>query len=422
MRIFHTSDWHLGKMLGDWDRSEDFVFFLDWLLAKIEERRPDILLIAGDVFDVSMPSIAAQRLYYGFLQRAASTSLSAVVVTAGNHDSQAFLSAPAALLAGIRTFVAGATPEEQSVLVRDREGMPLAAIAAIPFLKEGEVRKGLVTAGELDEFAAYEAGIEKRYAEAYEQLVDLMDRENARNVPKIAMGHLYLRDALPKEKRSELLSRPEIGTIRMVDLSRLGTGWDYVAMGHIHRAGKIEGGIRAAYSGAPLALSFTHRTYRHQIIELTFDEKGVEEVIHDVPQKRAVVRLSGLAKDLPLDLENLAAESPECYVGLELTDPKPTRDLLEPLTEKAETLGLRLVNITVARPAETIEQAQEGLTLDMLTPSAVLEEVLRRAGRDEADNDRLRALFAQIVEAVEHPKNKEDEVSASETTAQRRSA
>ena len=61
MRIFHTSDWHLGKMLGDWDRTEDFVFFLDWLLAKITERRPDILLIAGDVFDVSTVFSSAPR-------------------------------------------------------------------------------------------------------------------------------------------------------------------------------------------------------------------------------------------------------------------------------------------------------------------------------------------------------------------------
>lgn len=397
MRIFHTSDWHLGKMLGDWDRTEDFVFFLDWLLQKIEERRPDILLIAGDVFDVSMPPITAQRLYYGFLERAAKTPLQAVVVTAGNHDSQSFLSASAEVLRSVRTIVAGPTPEEQSIVVRDREGRPLAAVAAVPFLKEGEVRKGLALGDSLDELALYEAGIEARYALAHEKLLEAMAKEGAENVPKIAMGHLYLRDSIPKERREKVLSDPQVGSIRMADLSRLGSDWDYVALGHLHRAGKLEGAVPARYSGIPISLDVKHQDYDHQIVEVNFTESGVEEILHDVPQKRAVRILRGHSSELPAALEKVASELPECYVGMELTDPKPTRDLLEPLVDQCAALGLRFVSFRLASPTVDIFRSEEGLTLEMLTPEAVFEEVLREAGRGEEESERLRALFAEVA-------------------------
>lgn len=403
MRIFHTSDWHLGKTLGDWDRTEDFTFFLDWLIAKIEERRPDILLVAGDVFDVSMPPISAQRLYYGFLQRAAQTSLSAVVVTAGNHDSQAFLSASSELLQSVRTIVAGADPESQSIIVRDREGAPLAAIAAVPYLKDGEVRKGVVDGDALDEFQAYEAGIEVRYREAHEALLAEMAKEGVSNVPKIVMGHLFLRDAIPREKRAEVLAMPEIGSIRMTDLSKLGDDWDYAALGHIHRAGPVEGDVPARYCGAPIALHFTHKDYRHQVVEVTFDVDGLEEVIHDVPQHRAVRRLSGRAAELPAALEEMAREYPGGYVGLELTDEQPTRDMLEPLTEAAQALGLRLVNITVASARTRSVETEPSLTLDMLSPDKVFDEVLRTSGRSGEEADRLRALFARVWREAEAP-------------------
>lgn len=397
MRIFHTSDWHLGKMLGDWDRTEDFVFFLDWLLQKIEERRPDVLLIAGDVFDVSMPPIAAQRLYYDFLERAAATPVSAVVVTAGNHDSQSFLSASAEVLRSVRTIVAGSTPEEQSIVVRDREGHPIAAVAAVPFLKEGEVRKGLALGDSLDELALYEAGIEARYSLAHEKLLQAMEREGVENLPKIAMGHLYLRDSIPMERREKVLSDPQVGSIRMADLSRLGSDWDYVALGHLHKAGKLDGVVLARYSGVPISLDLKHQDYPHQIVEVNFTETGVEEILHDVPQKRAVRILRGHSAELPAALEKLAAELPECYVGMELTDPKPTSDLLEPLVDQCSVLGLRFVSFRLANPTVDVFRSEEGLTLEMLTPEAVFEEVLREAARGEEEKERLRALFAEAV-------------------------
>ena len=140
IRVLHTSDWHLGKTLADVDRTSDYRAFLNWLIGIIEVRSIDVLLVAGDIFDTTMPSADAQRLYYSFLTEAAKTNLRQIVITAGNHDSQRFLRAPRELLSVVRTFVAGSTAEKEVCVIRDKDGAPLLGIAAVPYLSEGDVR------------------------------------------------------------------------------------------------------------------------------------------------------------------------------------------------------------------------------------------------------------------------------------------
>ena len=99
MKIIHTSDWHLGARLKEEDRAAEHKAFLDWLLERMKEEKPDALLVAGDVFDIKSPSPATQELYYGFLARVLkSGSCRKIVVVAGNHDNAGLLAAPARLL------------------------------------------------------------------------------------------------------------------------------------------------------------------------------------------------------------------------------------------------------------------------------------------------------------------------------------
>ena len=150
LRILHTADWHLGRDLAGVDRTQDFERFLAWLTDEVRTRRPDVLLVAGDVFNTSMPSNAAQKLYYDFVRKIAETDVAAVIVTAGNHDSAYFLGAARGLLEGFRCVVSGEGPEDQAVLVK-RGGRVLAAVAAVPYLREGDVTLPAGTALDMDE-------------------------------------------------------------------------------------------------------------------------------------------------------------------------------------------------------------------------------------------------------------------------------
>src|SRR5690554_7912870 len=98
MRVLHTSDWHLGRLLYGQKRHHEFAALLTWLHETIVEQAIDVLLVAGDIFDTNTPGNQAQQLYYQFLAGLSQTACRHIVVIGGNHDSPSFLDAPIILL------------------------------------------------------------------------------------------------------------------------------------------------------------------------------------------------------------------------------------------------------------------------------------------------------------------------------------
>ena len=149
MRLLHTSDWHLGQTLHNYERTYEHQCFLDWLLATIVAQEIDALLIAGDVFDTANPSAAAQKQLYRFLQQARARAPQLdIVVIAGNHDSPGRLEAPGPLLEAHGTSVVGHVLrlpdgaidlERHLIALHDKSGQVQAWCLAIPFLRPGDV-------------------------------------------------------------------------------------------------------------------------------------------------------------------------------------------------------------------------------------------------------------------------------------------
>lgn len=185
LRIFHSADWHIGKGLGTIDRTDDFRAFIHDFLKLVDSRRPDVVLLSGDIFDTSMPANSAQRLYYDMIRALAGTSVQATVITAGNHDSQRFLEAPRALLETMNCFVAGDSPESQAFILRDAAGEPRLAVAAVPFLREGDVRGGSIDDTDATRAMRFETGVLKHYETVKGFLEEAL--QGAR-VPMIAMA------------------------------------------------------------------------------------------------------------------------------------------------------------------------------------------------------------------------------------------
>ncbi|EFK95742.1 exonuclease subunit SbcD [sediment metagenome] len=149
MCILHTSDWHLGQTLYDFDRTFEHQRFLDWLLATLKAEQPDALLIAGDVFDNSNPSASAQHQLYRFLTAArVQVPHLSIVVVAGNHDSPGRLEATAPFLKLFDAAVVGHVQrhadqsidlERLVVPLRNARGDVAAWCLAIPFLRPSDV-------------------------------------------------------------------------------------------------------------------------------------------------------------------------------------------------------------------------------------------------------------------------------------------
>lgn len=429
LRIFHSADWHIGKGLGNIDRTDDFrVFFRD-LLAMIAERQPDVLLISGDVFDTSMPANSAQRLYYDFMRSLEGTSVRATIVTAGNHDSQRFLEAPRALLETLRCYVAGDTVERQTFVLRDDDGAPYLAVATVPYLREGDVRRGTMDDTDTDRAQRFEAGVRAHY-DAVHSL--LMDELKGARVPLVAMGHLFVTGSKMKPNSDPVESDGSVyvGTLRNVTADAFGDTWDYVALGHIHHGQEVKAKVPMRYSGSPVALSYSHMTYHHHIVEVTFDETGamsVEEL--PVKQPRHFVQVKGTLDELKAGIDQAGTTYVMPFVEATLTSDECLPDLSNELTTYGETHGVIVTAVRnealAARYAQINEEAPD---LSDLTPDAVFKAYLRENFDEEvaqARFDLFADLFHEIVNDVHiHRKPVNDDGSipsvAHEATAQQK--
>lgn len=273
MRFLHTSDWHLGQKLLFRDREEEHRRALDWLRGLIEEHRVETLIVAGDVFDIGNPPNYARRLYYSFLTGLLGTSCRHIVITGGNHDSPSMLDAPRALLQALHIHVIGAAgevPEEQLIELHGENGELEAVVAAVPFLRDRDLRYSVAGEGGQERQERIREGIRHHYAALAKAAASYV----AANVPILATGHLYARGAEASAKQDNIY----IGNTENIDAADFPKLFQYVALGHLHRPQAVGGCEHIRYSGSLIPLSFSE----------TKDEKGVCLVDFDKGRRRAI--------------------------------------------------------------------------------------------------------------------------------------
>lgn len=253
MKLLHISDLHLGKRLGGYSLLEDQSYILDQILAIADREAPDVLLIAGDVYDKAVPPAEAVTLFDSFLSRVAGRGLPAFVLS-GNHDSPERLAFAARLIDGSGVhFSPVYDGTVEPVTLTDRYG-PV-HIWMLPFVKPAHVRRFFP-----------EAGIEG-YTDALGAAVACMDLDRtARNV---LVTHQFVTGAARSE--SEEVT---VGGTDNVD-GAVFDGFDYVALGHIHRPQAV-GRETLRYCGAPLKYAFSEGEKSVTVAEL--GEKGTVTV------------------------------------------------------------------------------------------------------------------------------------------------
>lgn len=323
MKVLHTADWHLGKRLYRHELTDDHLRFLDWLSETIEERQIDVLIIAGDVFDTTNPNDGSMQLYYQFLTRMLPLQRK-IIITGGNHDSASKLNAPRDLLRHLNIHVVGCTNHNcVDEVLRLTNGASDLVIAAVPYLRDSDLRQSISGQTYDDRIEAVRMGIRTHY----ERIADHCRTEFA-NVPVLAMGHLYVNGATVSESEREIHA---VGGQAAFAHEHFPDGFDYVALGHIHVPQRVGAGEAVRYSGSPMPLSFGERDNRHQVLELTFAD-GRLTLIEPlaVPRFRSLRQVVG-----PLD------EVRERLEMLESTDALPT--LVDVLVEEEnESLATRI--------------------------------------------------------------------------------
>lgn len=245
----------MGKTLyAKKERHEEHAAFFDWLLATIREKRIDLLLVAGDVFDTSAPSTANQRMYYGFLMRVRAAGCANVVVVGGNHDSPSFLNAPKDILAALDVRVVGNAGEDMAdeiIVVNDASGAPGLIVCGVPFLRERDISRFAEGESYADRSKRINDNIRKHY-EAVAALAEEKRGLLGKAVPIVATGHLSV--AGGKRNDDDGVRETYIGNIEAVGSDIFPDLFDYVALGHYHIPSAIKDHVR--YCGSPVPMGF----------------------------------------------------------------------------------------------------------------------------------------------------------------------
>lgn len=255
MKLIHLSDLHLGKRVNEFSMLEDQAFILQEILRIIDEEQPQAVVLAGDIYDKSVPSGEAVQLFDGFLWELSSRKLQVFVIS-GNHDSPERLSFGGRLMEGSGIHLSPVySGKVEPVVLEDAYG-PV-NVYLLPFLKPAHVRRY---------FPEEESGT---YTEALGKAVEALEiHKEQRNV---LVTHQFVTGASRSD--SEEIS---VGGSDNVDASVF-DDFDYVALGHIHGPQNI-GSPRIRYCGTPLKYSFSEAGQQKSVTVAELKEKGTLEV------------------------------------------------------------------------------------------------------------------------------------------------
>lgn len=399
LRILHTADWHIGKRLYGQDLQEDHRLFFEDLTATIRQEKVTHLIIAGDVFDLANPSNESLALYYEFLGKIIPEKCK-VIITGGNHDSPGVLDAPGNLLSKLDVLVIGAIsddPLKEIIELKNSRNETEAVLAAVPFLRDRDIRRSIAGENYRDRIEAIREGIKKHYHTLAKICADRYP-----GIPALAMGHLFAMGADTSESEREI----QIGNQAGIDESVFPDHFTYVALGHIHKPQNVGKGNRIRYSGSPIHLSFSERNYKKRMILLEINGNKTEQRELPVKAKREMLLFEGNCEQIAQSIAQYKNphERP-AYAELRITETTFDPELIrrkETLVEQAENSGqLKILNSRITfTHTEKIqrENTLEGKDPDELKPIDVLRTLL--SGYSSEDCKEMEEAFLELINSI----------------------
>ncbi len=335
MRFIHTSDWHLGRTVGQWSLLEEQRAFLGWLVEQLRVTEADALLVAGDVYDRAVPPAEAVELLDWFLWRVRSELGVPVLMAAGNHDSPRRLAFAGNLLRREGVFIEGALKKRMEPVTLPDEHGPV-DFWLLPWVEPAEARA---------------LWPEETIRGADGALAAIL----AANPPtagrrNVLLAHGFFADP---GRAGELLRRDSeiwAGGGEMMDSAQL-MGYDYAGVGHLHSAQRA-GADNVRYSGTPLKYSASEAGDKKSValVELAAGGGAIVTAI-------AVTPLRDLRRERGTLARLLALTPTEDYIFAEVED-DPAPDMAARLSEVFPRLiGLRLLAREREEAAELLREA-----------------------------------------------------------------
>jgi len=386
MKFFHLSDLHIGLKLMNHDLIDDQKYILAQIVSKAKERQPEAIIIAGDIYDKAIPSAEAVSLFDDFItQLRQGLPDTELMLISGNHDSAQRVNLFRQVLACHKIHMIGLPPMSEKetiakVTLYDTYG-PV-NFYLLPFVKPSMV-KCITGQDENGNNLSYDAALHS-----------LVARETINPTQRnVLVSHqFYISQGGPAED----ITRSESESIMVGNIDSINGDileqFDYAALGHIHKAQKLNGKDCYRYCGTPLACSISEADQEKGIIEVDLTEKGsVMTTILPLKPLHAVQKLKGLLKDvLPLSSQD--------YVSITLTD-KEDLDVFD-MQDRLRDAFPNLLEIR--REGQRQVNYQQPITAqDILSPFALCKSFLVELSSEEEK------LLTNVINEIQETPTKE---------------
>lgn len=274
MKILHTSDWHLGHTLYNYDRTEEQLAMLEQMVSIVEEQKPDVFLLCGDVYHTPQPSAAVQTMLSdGLVRIHEANPQMTIVMTAGNHDSGTKHEIFQTPWKALKVYAIGQLEKEdldEHIIEVSGKGW----IVAVPYANERNIPEGF-----------------------FQQLLDRVAEKNAEDLPVVMTAHTTVKgcDFTGHDHATEYT----VGGIDSLELEEMGEGYDYLALGHIHHGQFVHSGKHnVRYSGTPLPVGFDEN-FTHSVSIVEIDKHGEIPAVREIdirnPHPLVTLPTDGLA-------------------------------------------------------------------------------------------------------------------------------
>jgi exonuclease SbcD len=383
MKILHTSDWHVGKVLKGRDRHDEHVAVLRGIVQAARDENVDLVLVAGDLFETAAPTAKAQGLVVRTLLALREDGRQ-VVAIAGNHDNQSLLDAVYRPLLGELGLHVLGTPKRPdsggTLALRTRNGEAV-NVAALPFLSH----RYAVRAAEimLREFAEHALDYTQRVSE----IVRLLTEGFTTDAVNLVVAHATLLGGRSGGGEREVQTSLDYE----LPASMFPVTAHYVALGHLHRQQEIPGPCPTFYSGSPLPIDFGEEANEPAVL-IVAAEPGIRSDVRPVPISggRSLRTLRGTLEQVITEGE----QAGDAYLRVVLAEPGRA-GLGDLVREKLpNTLQVMLDDAHRPRPG-----ARDGDRPSRVgrSPRELFSDYLSEQNIDDA---RIAAMFAQLLDEV----------------------
>lgn len=387
MRFFHLSDLHIGRHFHYYNMKEDQIYILDQVIQAAKQEKPDAVVIAGDIYDKSVPSAEAVTIFNDFLTKLSKLdSPVPVLMVSGNHDSAERLEFASEILGHQKIYIAGVppmNPQDKIKQVEFEDEFGKIVFYLLPFVKPGYVRKVFADGEEKDTYDSAVKG--------------LIEREKIDpKIRNVVVSHQFYTSGGKEPSRSDS-ETVSVGGIDQVDVSAL-EEFDYAALGHIHRRQKI-GEKNAWYCGTLLKYSVSESLDEKVLTLVELREKGSDPLIQKIMLSplRDVRKVKGTFDEI---LKKACQEKEEGkdndYISVTLMDEK---ELYQP-REQLEQVFPFLLELKIDNSRMRRQFQEEEGEFDLSDPVRIFEQFFEEMqGRpmDETEKTVLKKILEEEI-------------------------